>query len=99
MSRDDLLLTNMKIVGSVTEQVVKLTEVLSRNSKNSHLPPSSDGPGSGASGGAAIGRRNESGAQARWSAGAPRQASRAALVRARRPQPIDINRFRVIPGA
>lgn len=28
-------------------QVAKLTEQLGRNSKNSHLPPSSDGPGSG----------------------------------------------------
>jgi transposase len=31
----------------LTEQVAKLTEVLGRNSRNSHLPPSSDGPGSG----------------------------------------------------
>ena len=30
-----------------TKQVEVLTELLNRNSKNSHLPPSSDGPGSG----------------------------------------------------
>ena len=34
-------------ITKLTEQVAKLTEVLGRNSKNSHLPPSSDGPGSG----------------------------------------------------
>jgi transposase len=34
-------------IAKLTEQVAKLTEVLGRNSKNSHLPPSSDGPGSG----------------------------------------------------
>jgi transposase len=34
-------------LAELTEQVAKLTEVLGRNSKNSHLPPSSDGPGSG----------------------------------------------------
>lgn len=36
---------------ALTKQVELLTELLNRNSKNSHLPPSSDGPGS--SGGAA----------------------------------------------
>ena len=34
----------------LTAQVAKLTEQLGRNSNNSHLPPSSDGPGSGAKG-------------------------------------------------
>ncbi len=34
----------------LTAQVAKLTEQQGRNSKNSHLPPSSDGPGSGAKG-------------------------------------------------
>ena len=36
-------------IAALTEQVAKLTELLNRNSKNSHLPPSSDGPGSGGS--------------------------------------------------
>lgn len=34
-------------VGTLTAQVEKLTELNGRNSKNSHLPPSSDGPGAG----------------------------------------------------
>jgi len=33
-------------VEALTKQVEVLTELLNRNSKNSHLPPSSDGPGS-----------------------------------------------------
>ena len=32
-------------VEALTKQVELLTELLNRNSKNSHLPPSSDGPG------------------------------------------------------
>lgn len=34
-------------IAALTKQVELLTELLNRNSKNSHLPPSSDGPGSG----------------------------------------------------
>ncbi len=34
-------------LSALTKQVEVLTELLNRNSKNSHLPPSSDGPGSG----------------------------------------------------
>lgn len=37
-------------VAELTAQVAKLAELLGRNSKNSHLPPSSDGPGAGAQG-------------------------------------------------
>jgi transposase len=37
-------------IAELTAQVAKLTEILGRNSRNSHLPPSSDGPGSGAKG-------------------------------------------------
>ena len=37
-------------IALLTAQVAKLTEQLGRNSNNSHLPPSSDGPGSGAKG-------------------------------------------------
>jgi len=37
-------------IAELAAQVAKLTELLGRNSKNSHLPPSSDGPGSGAKG-------------------------------------------------
>ncbi len=43
------------LVAKQAAQIEVLTELLNRNSKNSHLPPSSDGPGSG--GGAAAGRR------------------------------------------
>jgi transposase len=38
---------------ALTKQVEILTELLNRNSKNSHLPPSSDGPGSSSGGGRA----------------------------------------------
>lgn len=38
-------------VEALSKQVELLSEQLNRNSKNSHLPPSSDGPGSGSSGG------------------------------------------------
>ena len=48
-------------VSALSAQVAKLTELLGRNSKNSHLPPSSDGPGSGTGGGAASTRRPTSG--------------------------------------
>jgi len=34
-------------IAALSKQVELLTEQLNRNSKNSHLPPSSDGPGSG----------------------------------------------------
>ena len=37
-------------IAVLTAQLAKLTEQQNRNSKNSHLPPSSDGPGSGAKG-------------------------------------------------
>ena len=40
-------------VEALTKQVELLTELLNRNSKNSHLPPSSDGPGSSFRGGKA----------------------------------------------
>ena len=41
-------------VARQSAQIEKLTELLNRNSKNSHLPPSSDGPGSG---GGSVGSR------------------------------------------
>lgn len=37
-------------IAALTKQVELLTELQNRNSKNSHLPPSSDGPGSGSLG-------------------------------------------------
>ncbi|MDD9902081.1 MAG: DUF6444 domain-containing protein [Rhodospirillaceae bacterium] len=36
---------------ALTKQIELLTELVNRNSKNSHLPPSSDGPGSSSRGG------------------------------------------------
>ena len=46
-------------IALLTVQLAKLTEQQGRNSKNSHLPPSSDGPGAGAKGkpGGKSGRR------------------------------------------
>jgi len=44
-------------IAVLTKQVELLTELVNRNSKNSHLPPSSDGPGAGGAGG----RRPKSG--------------------------------------
>lgn len=40
-------------IARLTDQITKLTEVLGRNSRNSHLPPSSDGPGAGTGTGSA----------------------------------------------
>jgi transposase len=63
--RDARLAVQGAQLAALTDQVAKLsaqlevlTELLNRNSKNSHLPPSSDGPG--ASGGAAGSRRPKS---------------------------------------
>lgn len=39
-------------IGELLEQVAKLTERLAQNSRNSHLPPSSDPPGTAGKGGA-----------------------------------------------
>jgi uncharacterized coiled-coil protein SlyX len=55
--RDARLAEQDAKIAALTEQVAKLTELLSRNSKNSHLPPSSDEPGAC---GAASGRRSKS---------------------------------------
>ncbi|MEY4578163.1 MAG: hypothetical protein RL701_2866 [Pseudomonadota bacterium] len=38
-------------LAKLSEQVAELKELLGRNSRNSHLPPSSDGPGAGSRGG------------------------------------------------
>ena len=49
-SNAELTASNAELTAKVealTKQVELLTELLNRNSKNSHLPPSSDGPGSG----------------------------------------------------
>ena len=56
--RDAQLAALTEQVAKLTAQIGALTELLNRNSKNSHLPPSSDGPGS--SGGAVGGRRPKS---------------------------------------
>ena len=55
-SNAELTASNAELIAKVealTKQVELLTELLNRNSKNSHLPPSSDGPGSGLRGGRA----------------------------------------------
>lgn len=56
--RDAQLAALTEQVAKLTSQIAALTELLNRNSKNSHLPPSSDGPGS--SGGAVGSRRSRS---------------------------------------
>lgn len=56
--RDAQFVALTEQVAKLTAQIEVLTELLSRNSKNSHLPPSSDGPG--ASGGSAGGHRPKS---------------------------------------
>jgi uncharacterized coiled-coil protein SlyX len=43
---EQLVITLMAQVAALTKQVAELTEKLGRNSRNSHLPPSSDPPGS-----------------------------------------------------
>ena len=48
--RDATIAEQQAQIALLTAQVAKLTEQQGRNSKNSHLPPSSDGPGSGAKG-------------------------------------------------
>jgi transposase len=57
--RDAQLAALTEQVARQSAQIELLTELLNRNSKNSHLPPSSDGPGSG--GGAAGSQRPKSG--------------------------------------
>ncbi len=55
-SNAELTASNAELTAKVealTKQVELLTELLNRNSKNSHLPPSSDGPGSSFRGGKA----------------------------------------------
>lgn len=59
--RDAKLAGLTALVSKQSAQIEQLTELLGRNSKNSHLPPSSDGPGSGVSGGAASTLRPTSG--------------------------------------
>jgi transposase len=48
--RDAKLAEQATQIAELSAQVAKLTELLGRNSRNSHLPPSSDGPGAGAKG-------------------------------------------------
>ena len=55
-SNAELTASNAELTAKVealSKQVELLTELQNRNSKNSHLPPSSDGPGSGLRGGRA----------------------------------------------
>lgn len=59
--RDAKLAELTELVRKQSAQIEQLTALLNRNSKNSHLPPSSDGPGSSAGGGAASARRLSSG--------------------------------------
>jgi len=48
-------------IARLSEQVAELKELLGRNSRNSHLPPSSDGPGASSRGGSAGKPRAKSG--------------------------------------
>lgn len=58
--RDAKLAELIELVAKLTGQLEKLTEQLAQNSKNSHRPPSSDGPGA-SSRGSASGKRSGSG--------------------------------------
>jgi transposase len=58
--RDAKLAELVELVAKLTGQIEKLTEQLAQNSKNSHRPPSSDGPGASSRGGT-IGKRSGSG--------------------------------------
>jgi transposase len=58
--RDAKLAELVELVAKLTGQIEKLTEQLAQNSKNSHRPPSSDGPGASSRGGA-TGKRSGSG--------------------------------------
>jgi transposase len=51
----DRLAAQEEVIAELRAQVATLTKQLSRNSTNSHLPPSSDGPG----GGSRVGRRKK----------------------------------------
>jgi len=55
--RDIQLTALSEQVARQSKQIELLTELLNRNSKNSHLPPSSDGPGAGGGGAVGSGRR------------------------------------------
>jgi transposase len=59
--RDTKLAELVDLVAKLTSQIEKLTEQLGQNSKNSHRPPSSDGPGSASGGGASGQHRTGSG--------------------------------------
>ena len=50
--RDAIIAAQAEQITKLSEQVAELKELLGRNSRNSHLPPSSDGPGAGSRGGA-----------------------------------------------
>jgi transposase len=49
--RDAMIGAQAEQIAKLSEQVAELKELLGRNSGNSHLPPSSDGPGAGSRGG------------------------------------------------
>jgi len=49
--RDATIAAQAAQIAKLSEQVAELKELLGRNSRNSHLPPSSDGPGAGSRGG------------------------------------------------
>jgi transposase len=51
LAEQDVKLAEQEVkIAELTAKVTKLTEALGLNSKNSHLPPSSDGPGANAKG-------------------------------------------------
>ena len=66
-------------VAALTKQVADLMEKLGRNSRNSHLPPSSDGPGMRGPSGQGKGQPGHT--KARRAAGAWRLAPHAAAAR------------------
>jgi transposase len=60
--RDALIAVQAQQIAALSEQLAELKELLGRNSRNSHLPPSSDGPGASSRGGPPTGKpRGKSG--------------------------------------
>jgi len=60
-ARDAMIAAQAEQIAKLSAQVAELKELLGRNSRNSHLPPSSDGPGAGSRGGAPGKPRGKSG--------------------------------------
>ncbi len=82
VAQNEQLAAQAQQIAALSEQVAELKELLGRNSHNSHLPPSSDGPGAGSRGGTPGKPRGKSGRQRGAQKG--RRGSHRALLPAER---------------